>query len=270
MEALAERLSAIEEVALPDRSWASEHRRSCRALLKRLRAANVHMAAVEDRLDEVLLPDSVFDLTNPETIGEVIVYRLEQREKVGLPDIKKFYGSGVYAFYYNGAFPAYLAIKSTDCPIYVGSAGPKTPNAATPRLQGTKLFGRINEHFKKSIKQSANLNDDEFVCRFLVVQSGLEKAAEDFLIRRYSPVWNKESRVCSGIGKHGDIARKELSSWDVLHGSRQWTARQESRRRLTPEAIVNQIQSHFSALLNANREKWIHIFNREWLSHAGL
>ncbi|HVX10201.1 MAG TPA: Eco29kI family restriction endonuclease [Pirellulales bacterium] len=269
IDLIIERLSAIAEIALPDPLWAGSNAPGCRKLLKKLREVNVHLAALEDRLDDVLLPDSVFDLTNPETIGEVIVYRLEQSEKVGLSSIKKFYGSGVYAFYYEGDLPAYGAIKKTNCPIYVGSASPKTPNAATPRLQGTKLFGRINEHFKKSIKQSSNLDDHEFLCRFLVVQSGLEKAAEDFLIRRYSPVWNKESRVCSGIGKHGDIARKELSAWDVLHGSRQWTAKQTSRQGRTPQFVIDGIQKHFLALLAEDREKWTAIFADDWLAKNG-
>jgi hypothetical protein len=224
---------------------------------------------MERVLDAILVPEYVFDLTNPITIGEVIAYKLKQRDKEQLSAIQPFYGSGVYILYYHDSLKAYEAITRTDCPIYVGSAGPRTPNAPNAKLQGTKLYDRIMEHLKKSISQSRNLKPEEFFCRYMVVQSGLEKAAEDFLIRYYSPVWNKESKVCSGIGKHGDLARKELSDWDVMHGGRGWAGTQTSRSGKTAAIVESNILGHFRRLLTENPTKWKAIFNAAWVAKQG-
>ena len=237
---LSELMKALRDFTMPDEATLRGLRSNAnrmRKLLRELAATQEHLLQLERALDAILVPAHVFDLTNPETIGEVIVYKLEQQPKEQLSAIQPFYGSGVYILYYHDGIAAYEAITKTDCPIYVGSAGPATPNSASPKLQGTKLYDRMMEHLKKSLRQSRNLTADEFFCRYLVVQSGLEKAAEDFLIRRYSPVWNKESKVCSGIGKHGDKARQELSDWDVMHGDRDWAGGQTSRSGKTP-AIV--------------------------------
>jgi len=115
-----------------------------------------------------------YDLTNPDTIGEVIVFKLEQQVKESLTSIKPFYGSGVYIVYYHGSYSSYDAITKTNCPVYVGSAGPETPNAASAKLQGTKLHDRMMEHLRKSISQSRNLQPADFECRYLVVQSTVD------------------------------------------------------------------------------------------------
>ncbi len=137
-------------------------------------------------------------------------------------------------------------------------------NAETPRLQGLKLYGRINEHLVRSISRSRNLDPTDFTCRYLVVQSGLEKAAEDFLIKMYMPVWNKEANACAGIGKHGDKARRELSDWDILHGGRKWAQQQKSKSGMTAESIQANIDVHFRSLLAAQPERWKKIFNANW------
>ena len=65
---------------------------------------------------------------------------------------KKFYGSGIYAIYYEGDFAPYLPLSQTETPIYVGKADPAIPGAPTPRLQGIKLADRLNEHAKSILK----------------------------------------------------------------------------------------------------------------------
>jgi Eco29kI restriction endonuclease len=235
-----------------------------RRLLSDIRSAHQFLDRLHAALDVVLIPKMVFDVTSPKIIAEVAVFTLEQQPKLPLATLPAFYGSGIYAFYYQGDFPAYEAIRGTSCPIYVGSSVSKIPSS-NPILQGIKLFGRIREHREKSIRESRNLSLEDFSCRYLVVQSGLEKAAEDFLIRRYYPVWNKESKVCSGIGKHGDVARTELSDWDILHGNRQWATGQTSRRGTTPEIIQGRIQDHFRELLFDDPDRWSEIFNKAWI-----
>ena len=265
---LSELMKALRDFALPDEATvqglrANAHR--MRKMLGDMAATQEHLLQLERALDAILVPPHVFDLTNPETIGEVIVYKLEQQAKEQLSAIQPFYGSGVYILYYHDGIVAYAAITGTNCPIYVGSAGPETPHSATAKLQGTKLYDRMMEHLKKSLRRSRNLTADEFFCRYMVVQSGLEKAAEDFLIRRYSPVWNKEARVCSGLGKHGDKARQELSDWDVLHGNREWAEGQKSRSGKTPEIVEANILGHFRRLLRGDRPKWESLFNPAWV-----
>ena len=262
-------LSSLREFQLPDQVTIQGLRSNPRGLkkfLEELHNARDYLSRFEKALDDILIPDHVFDMANPATVGEVVVYKLEQQPKERLTAIRPFYGSGVYALYYHDGLPAYEAITGTDCPIYVGSAGPETPNAASVKQQGTKLYDRIMEHLNKSIGRSSTLRVEDFFCRYLVVQSGLEKAAEDFLIRDYSPVWNKETKVCSGIGKHGDQNRKELSDWDVMHGGRKWAEGQSSLSGKTAALVEGKIIAHFQRLLSEKRTKWERIFNPAWLA----
>ena len=55
-----------------------------------------------------------------------------------LANIDRFYGSGVYALYYNGDFAAYRKISKREQPIYVGKVDPADPSAKMP---GTKEIG---------------------------------------------------------------------------------------------------------------------------------
>lgn len=262
-------LAAIREFQAPDAAALEALRsgsRRVRGLMTEVSQTQAYLRALEAVLDSTLSPAYIFSLNDPKIIGEVIVYKLEQEPKNPIEIIQPFYGSGVYAIYYHGSFPAYAAIANTNCPIYVGKAGPKQATAESPKAQGTSLYGRLSEHRGKSIEKASNLNVAEFTCRYLVVQSGLEKAAEDFLIGRYVPVWNEEAKVCSGLGKHGDIARAEKSSWDILHPGRPWADAQSSRSGETPDKVAGNIQDYFTRLLTADPSKWRAIFNPAWLA----
>lgn len=59
-------------------------------------------------------------------IGKLIADTLVVQPRHKLSEVGKFYGSGVYAIYYTGSFPAYDLITGTDKPIYVGKADPAT------------------------------------------------------------------------------------------------------------------------------------------------
>ena len=257
-------LDEILGIPLPGAVDLAQARKGKAKLLRSIEDAMSRLAELERLVDGVVVPSEVFNL-DPFTLGEVVAHRLRNMERVPLPSINEFYGSGVYCFYYHGDLSCYLAIKNSECPIYVGSSIPRVGFAETPKRQGTKLYDRITEHLEKSIKKSRNLKPEDFTCRFLVVQSGLEKAAEDMLIRHYLPVWNKETKVCSGIGKHGDQARKEKSKWDVLHGNRPWAAGSQSLQQATSEKIEKAIEEHFRQLVKDNAERWKRILNQEWL-----
>jgi hypothetical protein len=141
-----------------------------------------------------------------------------------------FYGAGVYAIYYHGKKEkAYLPISCTETPIYVGKADPRNPQAETVEKQGQALYSRLKEHSKNM--QKANLPLADFYYRAAPIQTGMQAAVEDFMIRLFRPIWNKEIKICFGIGKHGDSPKTRAnrrSPWDTMHPGRKWAAKTKS------------------------------------------
>ena len=66
------------------------------------------------------------------------------------------------------------------------------------------MSGRLNEHRKNIAKAASTLRLDDFEYRALVVQTGWQSAAENYLIDLFKPIWNNEVGICYGFGKHGD------------------------------------------------------------------
>ena len=162
--------------------------------------------------------------------------------------MEKFYGSGVYAIYYRGTFPAYAKISNAETPIYVGQAAPQVGNARTPIEQGERLTDRLRTHSRNISKANSTLSVVDFDCRALVVQSGWETAAEDYLIHLFQPIWNSETDILYGIGKHGDAAEtrgNRRSPWDTLHPGRKWAAATQLVDARTPAQISTDLASHF-------------------------
>jgi hypothetical protein len=107
----------------------------------------------------------------------------------------------------------------------VGQAAPGVSNARTPFEQGARVCGRLGDHRKNIGKASSTLELSDFEFRSLVVQSGWETAAEDYLIHLFRPIWNNETSILYGLGKHGDSATtraNKRSPWDTLHPGRAW------------------------------------------------
>lgn len=200
------------------------------------------------RLDPISMPRSVFDPSNPKVIGRFTALALVAQERVPLASIKQFYGSGVYAIYYRGAYPLYRPLSGTETPIYVGQAAPGEQGAHTARDQGPRLAARLNEHRKNISKATTTLDVSDFDARFLVVQSGWETAAEDYLIHLFRPIWNNETNLLYGLGKHGDSATtraNKRSPWDTLHPGRAWAAKSTEDAR-SPDQIVTEVNAHFA------------------------
>lgn len=224
----------------------SSHQR--RQLDRALRALSGRIERLLRDLDPVQQPTSVFDPSNPKIIGRFTALALVAQVRHALAEAASFYGSGVYAIYYKGPFPPYAPISGNETPIYVGQASPQTPNARTPIEQGAKLSGRLNEHRRNIEKATSTLSVDDFECRMLVVQSGWETAAEDYLIRLFRPIWNKETRILYGLGKHGDKATtrgNKRSPWDTLHPARKWAAPTAEDKRSITE-IHDDLRKHFA------------------------
>lgn len=222
-----------------------------------------------DELDPVARPNSVFDPANPESIGRVVAMALLSQPRVPLGGVSRFYGSGIYAIYYAGDFDAYDPISKKEHPIYVGKADPALQNARDPVEQGEKLCGRLREHFK-SVSKADNLSTDDFECRFLVVASGWQEAAERYLINLYRPIWNKETKICYGIGKHGDSAgtrANKRSPWDTLHSGRKW-AKETVIDQIPESEIRKKLTVHFEENPPyQTREEALDIFLEEMCQH---
>jgi len=158
-----------------------------------------------------------------------------------------FWGSGVYAIYYCGKNEsAYLPLSDTETPIYVGKADPVDAFADSLEGQGQTLFRRLGEHAKNIAMTDLDLND--FRYRAATIQSGMQFAVEEFMIRLFRPIWNSRVGVCHGLGKHGDSAKtraNKRSPWDTMHPGRKWatatTANQAERHE-----IVERIVKHFA------------------------
>lgn len=223
----------------------------------RLRA---DVGAISDRLlrlaqnlDPIKQPDVIFDPSDPRVVGRFVALALLAQPRRPLSSIIKFYGSGIYALYYKGNFEPYQPIAGNEHPIYIGKADPAMSTAKTPTEQGDKLTSRINEH-RKNIQKAEDhkqptLQVKDFECRFLVVKSGLQTTAENYLIHLYKPIWNDQTRICYGLGKHGDAPEtraNQRSPWDTLHPGRDWAHRDPKMKDAkTAEIIRMELNEHF-------------------------
>ncbi len=207
------------------------------------------LTALLAKLDPVAQPTSMFDPSNPKVVGRFVALAMVAQDRHPLSHIPKFYGSGVYAIYYNGSFPAYQPMSRTETPIYVGQASPSVRNARTPVEQGAKLCGRLSDHRKNIGKAGGTLDLADFEFRSLVVQSGWETAAEDYLIHLFRPIWNSETNILYGLGKHGDSATtraNKRSPWDTFHPGRAWAAASVADGK-SIEQIGAELDKHFVA-----------------------
>ena len=202
-----------------------------------------------NELDPIRQPTSVFDPGNPKIVGRFISLALVAQPRHSLPEIARFYGSGVYAIYYKGSFPLYARLSGSESPIYVGQAAPAINNARTPMEQGDRLCRRLDEHRENIGKASDSLDIGDFEFRCLVVQSGWETAAEDYLIHLFRPIWNSETRILFGLGKHGDKAETRSNSrspWDTIHPGRAWAANPMLSDAKSSDRIAEELEKHFS------------------------
>lgn len=230
-------------------STAGNSQRKLKEIRTQLESTVNALAGAAAEIDPVLRPAWMFDPTTPETAGRIVAMALMGQERHAMASIPAFYGSGIYAIYYTGDAPQYAPIKKTEHPIYVGKADPAVPHAQDAISQGMQLSKRLEEHAKTIRKAASTLRIEDFECRFLVVQSGFQASAESQLIRLFRPVWNSETRVCQGLGKHGDSAttrQNKRSPWDTLHPGRTWAGHSTDDQQ--PAAtIIRDIANHFSA-----------------------
>ena len=108
---------------------------------------------------------------------------------------------------------------------------------------GSALYKRLCEH-AESIRQTTNLNVEDFQSRYLVVDDIRIPLGESLLIRQFRPVWNV---VIDGFGNHAPGSgryNQQRSPWDVLHPGRGWAKRLAKCTKSESE-LVEEIDKHF-------------------------
>ena len=223
------------------------------ALTRRFVAESGSLVGELHRLREQISPVRFgaigITLGRSDSIAKFFAFSFTNQDKCPLDKLVNapFYGAGVYAIYYHGKTEkAYRPLSCTETPIYVGKANPKNPHAETVEEQGQALYGRLNEHSKNMAK--ANLPLADFYYRAAPIQTGMQAAVEDFMIRLFRPIWNKEIKICFGIGKHGDKAitrANKRSPWDTMHPGRKWAADTELDQ-MSRKEIELKIANHFT------------------------
>ncbi len=216
-----------------------------RQLLQRVDIMRDRLEELTRKVDPHELPDAFFDPAEPTLIGNFVALALVAQERKPLAGLTKFYGSGVYAIYYTGSNKLYAPIAGTETPIYVGKADPKG-NPKTAIDQGTKLADRLSEH-RRNIKKVNGIEIADFEYRALAVQTGYQAAAEGHLICMFQPIWNNETGILFGIGKHGDAATTRAnnrSPFDTVHPGRAWAEGNPVAK--TVDAITEDVAEHFS------------------------
>lgn len=243
LQTAEETASALEKFAALVRA-AEMSAPSRRKVLSAISEMKDALDVLERNIDPIRLPSAFFDPSEPRLIGHFVALALISQERYPLESITPFYGSGVYAIYYNGPAGIYGPISKTETPIYVGKADPPI-GAKTVTQQETKLFSRLSEH-RKNIDKVQGIELSDFECRALAVQSGYQAAAENHLIRLFWPIWNNETKVLFGIGKHGDAATTRAnnkSPWDTIHPGRTWAVGNPEARSV--EDISADVAGHF-------------------------
>lgn len=222
LQALRALLDALPSKGMPELGDIDKKRRE--ELRADIGVAIQRLSRLSTELDPTQLPPHVLDPADPLVLGRLIAQTLLEQPRHLLKDIPAFYGSGVYALYYTGDSPIYKPAAHTQTPLYVGKADPAAERAVTTQDQGTRLWRRLDDH-RRSIDAAQNLQLADFECRYLVVKSAWQNTAETYLIERFRPIWNNETGICYGFGKHGDSAdtrRNTRSPWDTLHPGRKW------------------------------------------------
>jgi hypothetical protein len=249
LEQLATQLKALSDTIAAEEAAAIPAQRA-RRVRKTIAEAYEKLRKVIEDLDPIKHPGFVFDPSNPNVAGRIVGITMIAQPRKPLAAIDRFYGSGVYSIYYNGDFPAYASIAKREHPIYVGKADPADPASKTAIEQGDRLANRLNDHRRNIAKATSTLRLEDFEYRALVVQTGWQNAAENYLIHLFKPIWNNEMDICYGFGKHGDDpeTRANLRSpWDTLHPGRDWAHRSPNMKDARPaERITADIAEHFA------------------------
>jgi hypothetical protein len=199
-----------------------------------------------------ILPFNPLDKRN---LGTSVANALVGQKPKLLTGLHTFHGAGIYAIYYTGKFKPYALISSRNqgddpvAPIYIGKAIPVGGRKGVALSDATKskaLFNRLREH-ADTIQAVANLEVQDFQCRYLVVDDIWIPLGESLLITQFSPLWNS---LIDGFGNHDPGSGRYQGlrpRWDVLHPGRAWADKCQSRQESVQD-IKNDIEEFFRAM----------------------
>lgn len=197
-----------------------------------------------------------FNPLHKKNLGASVAQALVSQPVHPLSQLQAFRGSGIYAIYYHGNYPAYGAISRPNqvdaghpvIPIYVGKAVPQGTRKGKVMPDSTRskaLFGRLQEH-AESILATGTLDIGDFSCRYLVVDEIWIPLGESLMITKFSPLWNL---FLEGFGNHdpGKGRYNGLSpKWDTLHPGRAWALKCRQREE-TQADIQREVQSYLAS-----------------------
>lgn len=215
---------------------------------RRLKQLGDGILSLRKKLDLGRHGEISISLGRPDAIARFFAFSFVEGEKLPLVEVEKsrFFGSGVYAIYYIGDdVESYIPLSRSETPIYLGKAVPNDSAAEIAHDQGSGLWERLKKHRNNIDK--GGLRSSDFLYRYAIIQSGMEGAVEDFMIRLFKPVWNKEMKICAGFGKHGDAAetrKNKRSKWDTMHPGRDWANATTDDQR-SRDQIIKDIELHF-------------------------
>jgi hypothetical protein len=169
-----------------------------------------------------------------------------------LDNLETFEGAGIYALYYSGKLPIYQPLTLTlttenPRPIYVGKAIPKGGRTGGLRegdIKTRALVSRLRKH-ARSIDLSKNLQIEDFLVRYLIVDDVWIPLGENMLIETYKPVWNK---VIAGFGNNPlgkGRENQKVSLWDILHPGRISDVK-ENQQVASQADLADRVKSYFA------------------------
>jgi hypothetical protein len=201
-------------------------------------------------MDKSTSPYNPLDKVN---LGRSIVRALLDQTIESLSNTSLPLGSGTYAIYYTGLFPAYESVAARNWngkfgqPIYVGKAISKIDKKSGITVDASKetsLKDCLRQH-AASITQANNLDLNDFYYRCLIVDDIWIPLGENMLIETFRPIWNI---VIDGFGNKDPGNRRATqhrSSWDVLHAGR-YFAEKLATGGITPEDLTRKLEKFFA------------------------
>jgi Eco29kI restriction endonuclease len=197
----------------------------------------------------VSIPYNPLDKRN---LADSIASALLSAPLVKISNCSGIVGAGVYAIYYSGPFASYKRLSNPSDvepskPIYVGKAIPKGGRKGGLMLDSSKgrsLSERLSQH-AESIRQSENLDVNDFDVRYLVVEDIWIPLGENVLIDTFSPLWNT---VLDGFGNKDPGAGRvgqRASPWDILHPGRAFS-KKLAVSNIELSEIQQRVENHVS------------------------
>nr|WP_280941241.1 Eco29kI family restriction endonuclease [Mesorhizobium sp. LSJC269B00] len=131
-------------------------------------------------------------------------------------------------------------------PTYVGKAIPKggrKGGLSADAAKGRALADRIAQH-AASIEQATNLDTQDFLVRYLVVDDIWIPLGENMLIETFKPLWNSAMDLETGtrvIAARHSIARLGMSFTQVAPSQQSW-----QKAQLTKEFLERQVSDYLA------------------------